>query len=124
MKKTSTKLLALLLALVMVFGLTACGENPKKDEAIDAFNKTSTAFNEVANIVNENDDSMKEDDIKTFQEMSELLTTYKNLLEGDGEISDEKYDEMITWFGTVQNWISQVKTELNGAFNSSIEAEK
>ncbi len=124
MKKTSTKLLALLLALVMVFGLTACGENPKKDEAIDAFNKTSTAFNEVANIVNENADSMKEDDIKTFQEMSELLTTYKNLLEGDGEISDEKYDEMITWFGTVQNWISQVKTELNGAFNSSIEAEK
>ena len=103
MKKTSTKLLALLLALVMVFGLTACGENPKKDEAIDAFNKTSTAFNEVANIVNENADSMKEDDIKTFQEMSELLTTYKNLLEGDGEISDEKYDEMITWFGTVQN---------------------
>lgn len=124
MKKTSTKLLALLLALVMVFGLTACGENPKKDEAIDAFNKTSTAFNEVANIVNENADSMKEDDIKTFQEMSELLTTYKNLLEGDGEISDEKYDEMITWFSTVQNWISQVKTELNGAFNSSIEAEK
>ncbi len=124
MKKISTKLLALLLALVMVFGLTACGENPKKDEAIDAFNKTSTAFNEVANIVNENADSMKEDDIKTFQEMSELLTTYKNLLEGDGEISDEKYDEMITWFGTVQNWISQVKTELNGAFNSSIEAEK
>ena len=50
MKKTSTKLLALLLALAMVFGLTACGENPKKDEAIDAFNKTSTAFNEVANI--------------------------------------------------------------------------
>ncbi len=124
MKKTSTKLLALLLALAMAFGLTACGENPKKDEAIDAFNKTSTAFNEVANIVNENADSMKEDDIKTFQEMSELLTTYKNLLEGDGEISDEKYDEMITWFGTVQNWISQVKTELNGAFNSSIEAEK
>ena len=124
MKKISTKLLALLLALVMVFGLTACGENPKKDEAIDAFNKTSTAFNEVANIVNENADRMKEDDIKTFQEMSELLTTYKNLLEGDGEISDEKYDEMITWFGTVQNWISQVKTELNGAFNSSIEAEK
>lgn len=124
MKKTSTKLLALLLALAMAFGLTACGENPKKDEAIDAFNKTSTAFNEVANIVNENTDSMKEDDIKTFQEMSELLTTYKNLLEGDGEISDEKYDEMITWFGTVQNWISQVKTELNGAFNSSIEAEK
>ncbi len=124
MKKTSTKLLALLLALAMAFGLTACGENPKKDEAIDAFNKTSTAFNEVANIVNENADSMKEDDIKTFQEMSELLTTYKNLLEGDGEISDEKYDEMITWFGTVQNWISQVKTELNGAFNSSIETEK
>ena len=124
MKKTITKLLALLLALAMVFGLTACGENTKKDEAIDAFNKTSTAFNEVANIVNENTDSMKEDDIKTFQEMSELLTTYKNLLEGDGEISDEKYDEMITWFGTVQNWISQVKTELNGAFNSSIEAEK
>lgn len=124
MKKTSTKLLALLLALAMAFGLAACGENPKKDEAIDAFNKTSTAFNEVANIVNENADSMKEDDIKTFQEMSELLTTYKNLLEGDGEISDEKYDEMITWFSTVQNWISQVKTELNGAFNSSIEAEK
>ena len=124
MKKTSTKLLALLLALVMVFGLTACGENPKKDEAIDAFNKTSTAFNEVANIVNENADSMKEDDIKTFQEMSELLTTYKNLLEGDGEISDEKYDEMITWFGTVLNLISQVKTYLNCEFNSSIEAEK
>ena len=51
----------------------------------------------------------------TFQQMSELLSQYKDILEGDSEIEDDKYDEMIEWFGTAESWISDAKAEIETA---------
>src|SRR5574344_1632304 len=104
MKKTVTSLMAMAIAIAMMFSLSACGTNAKKQEAIDAFNSTKTVFNEAANLINDNPDMFDDDTISTFQEMSALLTQYKELLDGDTEISDEKYDEMITWFSTTKSW--------------------
>lgn len=104
MKKIFTAALSLLTLCAMLFCFAGCGANPKKEEAIKVFNETSTAFNAVATTINENADSIDDQLISVFQEMSALLTQYKDILEGDEELSDEKYDEMITWFGTVKDW--------------------
>ena len=52
---------------------------------IDAFNKTSTSFNEVANIINENPQAYDQDLV----------------------------DTMIDWYGTVDEWVAQVKEEIS-----------
>ena len=103
MKKTLSKILAAITVLALVFCLAGCG-NSKKDEAIDAFNSTSASFNDVATLINENSSAIDGDIIETFQEMSALLSQYKDILEGNSEVSDEKYDEMIEWFGSVKDW--------------------
>ena len=83
-KKTLSKILAAITVLALVFCLAGCG-NSKKDEAIDAFNSTSASFNEVATLINENSSAIDGDIIETFQEMSALLSQYKDILEGNSK---------------------------------------
>ncbi|MGN0171924.1 MAG: hypothetical protein ACI39E_03980, partial [Acutalibacteraceae bacterium] len=96
-----------ILALVMIFtmALTGCTANEKRQEALDKHTAIATAFNEVATLINENADSLDVTVISRYQQMSELLNTYTDILQGGGEISDEKYDEMIAWFDEVEDWI-------------------
>ena len=115
MKKTMAVLSALL-ALVMMIGLVGCGASEKKQEAIDAFNTTSAAFNEVGAIINENAAQIDADTISDCQQMAELLGRYQGFLESDEEYSDEQYDQMIEWFGTVQDWSADMKTQLEDFF--------
>ena len=118
MKKIVTLLLSAVMVLSLALCLAGCGDSPKKQEAIDAFNTTSKEFNEVATLINDNADAIDDEVIEVFQEMSALLSEYKDLLEGDAEISDDKYDEMIEWFGTAQDWFKDAKTEIENAVNA------
>ena len=45
-------------------------------------------------------------------EMADVLQRHKELLEGDTEIEEDKLNEMIEWYGTVEEWVSDVKAEL------------
>ena len=83
MKKTMKKLMVLIMTMMMGISLVACG-GADKQPAIDAFNKTSTSFNEVANIINENPQAYDQDLV----------------------------DTMIDWYGTVDEWVSQVKEQI------------
>ncbi len=83
MKKTMKKLMVLIMTMMMGMSLVACG-GADKQPAIDAFNKTSTSFNEVANIINENPQAYDQDLV----------------------------DTMIDWYGTVDEWVSQVKEQI------------
>lgn len=118
MKKTIITLISLISAALMLLCFSGCGTNAKKQEAIDAFNKTSNSFTEVANLINDNADSIDDEVITTFQDMSSLLSKYKENLESDLELTDEEYDKMIKWFGEAEDWIKESKTELeNGLSN-------
>lgn len=83
MKKTMKKLMVLIITMMMGMSLVACG-GADKQPAIDAFNKTSTSFNEVANIINENPQAYDQDLV----------------------------DTMIDWYGTVDEWVAQVKEQI------------
>ena len=89
------KLVALLLAVMMCFALVACGGGVDRQPAIDAFNEASTAFDEVAAEINANPDAYAQDVFDTMNEMADVMTQHKALLEGEEEISQEKLDEMI-----------------------------
>ena len=105
------KVTSLLLALIMCLSLVACG-GPDKQPAIDAFNKASDAYDEVATITNENPDAYDQEEIDTLNEMADVLIQHKELLESGDEIEQEKLDEMIAWYGDVEAWVADVKAEL------------
>lgn len=105
------KITSLFLVLIMCMSLVACG-GPDKQPAIDAFNKASDAYDEVATIINENPDAYDQEVIDTLNEMADVLIQHKELLESGDEIEQEKLDEMIAWYGDVEAWVADVKAEL------------
>ena len=48
MKKNVMRIAALLLLLSLLLSLTACGENAKRQEAVDAYSKAADAYNVMA----------------------------------------------------------------------------
>lgn len=87
----------------------------KSQEAIDAFNAATTVFDETAVLINANIDSIDDEVITLYQEMSSVLTECKELLESDTEITDEQYDELIASFNEIEVWATQSKSELESA---------
>lgn len=102
------KLIALLMVFAMCASLAACG-GADKQPAVDAFNKTSEAFDEIVELVNKNPDAIDQEAFDTMNEMSELLRQHKELLESDEEIEEDTLNEMIEWYGTVEKWVADVK---------------
>ncbi|CCY40597.1 unknown [Firmicutes bacterium CAG:124] len=45
MKKNVMRIAALLLLLSLLLSLTACGENAKRQEAVDAYRKAAAGYN-------------------------------------------------------------------------------
>ena len=41
------------------------------------------------------------------------LATTEQMLSGDDEYTQEDLDKMTEWFGQVQDWVDQVKADLN-----------
>ena len=135
------KFALLLLSLTLCFALAACGGSDTSDDeqaaaddnatsttadesadtgatsdkqtAIDEFNATSAAFNEVANAINADPSAFDSDVIDTMQQMSDLLNQYQQMLSGDDEYTQEDLDKMTEWFGQVQDRVDQVKADLN-----------
>lgn len=105
------KMVTLLMVLVMCVSLTACG-GPDRQPTIDAFNKASTAFDEVVAVINENPDAYDQEVFDTMNEMADVLRQHKEMLESDDEIDEEKLNEMQEWYGTVETWVADIKDEL------------
>ena len=107
------KIIAFVLALVLSLSLVACG-GADKQPAIDAFNKTSTAFNEVAAIINADIESWDAESVEAMTEMANVLQQHGELLSSNQEISEESLAEMIAWYAEVDQWVASVKALLEG----------
>jgi len=106
------KLLTLLLTLVMCLSLVACG-GPDRQPAIDEFNEASTAFDALVEIINKDIEAYPQEVIDLMVEMSEALTLHKETLESDEELTEEKLNEMIEWYNVVDQWVIDLKKDLN-----------
>ena len=70
-------------------------------------------FNEVANIINENPQAYDQDLVDTMVDMAGVLNEHKQILESDDDVEEEKLQEMIDWYGTVDEWVAQVKEQIS-----------
>ncbi len=100
------KLLALVMTALLMLSLAACGK-PDKQPVLDSYNAAVTAFDEVANLVNENVDVVDPDLIDALNQMGDKLITYKELL--DSDLNQEQLDEAASFLNTIPEKMQEVK---------------
>lgn len=121
MRKIRKLAVCMIMALVMMFGLSGCGSSEKQQEAIDTFNEVSDEFNEIANLMNENADQIDEQTFAVFQEMQASLEECKNALETEEDASDEEYEVMIDSLTQVKDWLKDARTEVEAQLSTAGE---
>ena len=96
MKKILSALIAGILCLTIAVGLTSCG-GADKQPLLESYNNAADAFNE----------------------MSDLLATYKEKAESDEELSQEQIDKMINWLDNdLTNYCNTAKAQIQTALES------
>lgn len=110
------RIAALLLLLSLLLSLTACGENAKRQEAVDAYSKAADAYNVMADKMNNYADVIDEDILADCQSMGDMLQRYSDILNTRDDLTDDQYDEMISWFASVEDWTGKIKNMLDASF--------
>lgn len=82
-----------------------------KQPVIDAFNKTSTAFDKLANEVNANTGAYPQEFIDLLIQMSDSLTQCKELLESDQALTEEEANSLTTQLADIEAWVAQAEAE-------------
>ena len=108
------RIAALLLLLSLLLSLTACGENAKRQEAVDS--KAADAYNVMADKMNNYADVIDEDILTDCQSMGDMLQRYSDILNTRDDLTDDQYDEMISWFASVEDWTGEIKDMLDASF--------
>ena len=116
MKKNVMRIAALLLLLSLLLSLTACGENAKRQEAVDAYSKAADAYNVMADKMNNYADVIDEDILADCQSMGDMLQRYSDILNTRDDLTDDQYDEMISWFVSAEDWTGEIKDMLDASF--------
>lgn len=106
------KLVSLFLALALCLSLAACG-GPDKQPAIDAYNKATEAFNEVADILNADPETYAEY-IPEMNRLSGEMNQVGEALQNDDDIEQEILDKWVTMCNEVEQWAIAAKAELEG----------
>lgn len=105
------KIITLLAAMVMCVNLIACG-GVDKQPAIDAYNELCDNYNVFVELVNEEIDSVPQEDIDELNELTATMDEYAELLDSDTELTQEEVDEMVEIFNdfndviveTLEDW--------------------
>ncbi len=85
-----------------------------KQTVIDAFNTVSPMFDATANAVNANVEAFDEEFVNTMIDTADVLTQYKELLEGDQELTEEDLNTIMENLEIVEQWLLEVETDVFG----------
>ena len=107
------KLTALFMAIAMSLSLVACGGGPDKQPAIDALDKAGTAFNEVANKMNENIGMYPQDTIDELNELAGIMNEKMELLASDTDLTQEDIDAIVASAAEIEAWATEVRPMLD-----------
>lgn len=80
--------------------------------AIDAFNRTSEAFNTVANAINENIELYPQEVIDTMNLMADSLTECNDFLSSDTAVTEEFVQELVSELNDIEAWVADVEAEI------------
>lgn len=108
------RVLALVLVLLMSVALVACGgeEGLSKQDAIDAFNASSTVLGEVSQAINADIESYEEALVDELIGYAGEMQAFKDSLEGTEELTEEQLTEIIDRSGEIKARAEELKTEL------------
>lgn len=107
------KLTALFMAIAMSLSLVACGGGPDKQPAIDALDKAGTAFNEVANKMNENIGMYPQDTIDELNELAGIMNEKMELLASDTDLTQEDIDAIVASAAEIEAWATELRPMLD-----------
>lgn len=107
------KLTALFMAIAMSLSLVACGGGPDKQPAIDALDKAGTAFNEVANKMNENIGMYPQDTIDELNELAGIMNEKMELLASDADLTQEDIDAIVASAAEIEAWATELRPMLD-----------
>lgn len=51
-----------------------------------------------------------------FSEFMNMLQRYSDILNTRDDLTDDQYDEMISWFASVEDWTGEIKDMLDASF--------
>ena len=105
------KFLALMIALVLILSLAACGGGVDTTEAVNAFNTNNNALTEVSTLANDNIDLMDAATTGALTEIANAFADYKTELES-GDITQERADEIVTELADYPAQIAALKTQV------------
>lgn len=83
-----------------------------KQPAIDAYNKTSEAFNKVIDEINANIELYPQEVLDVMAQMTDSLTQCGEMLSGDQMITEEKVNELVKQLTDIEAWVATVEAEV------------
>lgn len=111
------KYVAIILALVMVLALAACGGSDKS-ELTKAYNDAANAYNEVATLANENGWNANEEINSTLTGIAGKLEKYKAIVTGSDKITDEDMASYIEDLKALLPIMEEFKTTVANPFEA------
>ena len=103
------RLLGMMLALVLCLTLAACGA-PDRQPAQDAVNVIAVAYNEIADVVNEDSSAFADEDIAYLSDLATALFDRQEALRAE-EITGEELDAILAWCEEVAPEVDAIRAE-------------
>lgn len=82
-----------------------------KQPVIDAFNKTSTVFDKLANEVNANAAAYPQEFIDLLNQMADVMLQTKTMLESDQALTEDEANSLIQQLSDIEAWVAEAEAE-------------
>lgn len=103
----TNKLLAMVLVLVMVLGLTACG-GPNVDELSKNYDAFQVKFNEMADVMEANGWTKSDEMYYPVEEVAQTMTQYADAIENPENYDQATIDQMAQNCIDLIAWVDEV----------------
>ena len=121
------KMMTMILALVMILSLTACGGGVDASKALNTFNDTRTQLNAVSTLANDNIALMDQATVDALTKIANVFEGYKGELESD-KLTQKRADEILSELAAYPDQIAELKAQVEeliaaGSAEPETEAE-
>ncbi len=103
----TNKLLAMVLVLIVIFSLTACG-GPNVDELSKNYDAFQVKFNELADVIEANGWTKSDEVYYPVEEVAQTMTQYADAIENPGKYEQSTIDQMSQNCIDLLAWVDEV----------------
>ena len=101
-------LLAVVLAIVILFALTACGGGVNVDELSENYDAFQVKFNELTDVIEANGWTKSDEVYYPVEEVAQTMTQYADAIENPDKYDQETVDQMAQNCIDLVAWVDEV----------------